>query len=248
MQRRKKVMMRQLFSAIVVLGFLLHGVCSADDNVKLKDEKERISYSAGYRLGSDFKQQFGAVDARAMVKGLQDALLGAKPLMTSQEMQTTLMGLKRQFAAEKQKERQELAAKYRVEGQAFLAENAKKEGVVSLPSGLQYKVIKEGTGKAPGLKDTVSVNYRGTLIDGTEFDNSYLRNAPATFRVDSVIRGWTEALQLMKEGAKWELYIPAELAYGERGAGSKIPPNSPLIFEVEVISVTPGKETVKKTE
>ena len=129
-----------------------------------------------------------------------------------------------------------------------MSENAKKDGVVSLRSGLQYKVIKEGTGKAPGLKDTVSVNYRGTLIDGTEFDNSYKRKEPTTFRVDSVIRGWSEALQLMKEGAKWELYIPPELGYGERGAGSKIPPNSPLIFEVEVVSVNPGKETVKKSQ
>ena len=124
---------------------------------------------------------------------------------------------------------QQLAAKHLAEGQTFLAENAKKDGVVSLRSGLQYKVIKEGTGKAPGLKDTVSVNYRGTLIDGTEFDNSYKRNEPTTFRVDSVIRGWSEALQLMKEGAKWELYIPPELGYGERGAGSS-PPNSPAYF------------------
>ncbi len=241
-------MMKQVFFALALTGLILQGVCFADGKVEMKDEKAKISYSAGYRLGSDFKQQFESVDARAMVKGVQDALLGANPLMSPQEMQATLMELKKQIVAQKQKERQELAAKHRIEGQAFLTENAKKDGVVSLPSGLQYKVIKEGNGKAPGLKDTVSVNYLGTLIDGTEFDNSYRRKTPATFRVDSVIRGWTEALQMMKEGAKWELYIPAELAYGERGAGSKIPPNSPLIFEVEVISVAPGKETVKKSE
>lgn len=240
--------MKQIFFAIALTGLILQGVCLADDKVKLKDEKAKISYSAGYRVGSDFKQQFEGVDARAMVKGVQDALLGATPLMSPEEMQATLMELKKQIVAIKQKERQQLAAKHLAEGRAFLAENAKKDGVVSLRSGLQYKVIEEGSGKAPGLKDTVSVNYRGTLIDGTEFDNSYKRKEPTTFRVDSVIRGWSEALQLMKEGAKWELYIPPELGYGDRGAGSKIPPNSPLIFEVEVVSVNPTKETGKKSE
>jgi FKBP-type peptidyl-prolyl cis-trans isomerase FklB len=129
-----------------------------------------------------------------------------------------------------------------------LAANAKKEGVVSLPSGLQYKVIKEGTGKPPGPRDSVTVNYSGTSINGTEFDNSHKRNAPATFRVDSVIRGWSKALQLMKVGSKSKLYLPSELAYGERGAGGKIPPNSPLIFEVEVISISQAEEAKKKSE
>ena len=241
-------MMKQVILIIALLGLILQGVCAADDKVQLKDDKAKISYSAGYRLGSDFKQQFGTVDARAMLKGVQDALLEAKPLMPPEEMQAILLELKKQLVNQKKLERQQLAAKHFAEGRAFLAENAKKDGVVSLRSGLQYKVIKEGTGKAPGLKDTVSVNYRGTLIDGTEFDNSYKRKKPTTFRVDSVIRGWSEALQLMKEGAKWALYIPPELGYGERGAGSKIPPNSPLIFEVEVISVNPFKEDAKKSE
>ena len=122
-------------------------------------------------------------------------------------------------------------------GKAFLEENAKKEGVKTLPSGLQYRVIQEGSGATPGATDTVTVNYRGTLIDGTEFDSSYSRGKPATFRADRVIRGWTEALQMMKEGAKWELFIPPDLAYGERGAGGKIGPNSTLVFEVELVSV-----------
>ncbi len=165
--------------------------------------------------------------------------------MSPEEMQTTLMGLKRRTMAQKKLE-QQLAAKHLAEGQTFLAENAKKDGVVSLRSGLQYKVIKEGTGKAPGLKDTVSVNYRGTLIDGTEFDNSYKRNEPTTFRVDSVIRGWSEALQLMKEGAKWELYIPPELGYGERGAGSKIPPTARLFSKSRSSRLTPRKKPSRR--
>lgn len=244
-------MVKQVFLAIVVLGIMLPGIGLTDDKVELKDEKAKISYSAGYQLGSDFKKQYGAVDDRAMLRGLRDALLGADPMMTPQEMRATLVELKKHLVARKQQERQQLAAKNLMEGRAFLAENANKDGVISLPSGLQYKVIKEGSGKAPGPKDYVTVNYRGTLIDGTEFDNSYARKAPATFRVDSVIRGWTEALQLMKEGAKWELYIPSELAYGDRGAGTKIPPNSPLIFEVEVVSVNataPSKKAGNKSQ
>ena len=241
-------MMKQVLFAIAVLGLTLNSVSFAGDKMELKDEKAKISYSAGYQLGSDFRQQVGNVDNEAMVKGLEDALSGADPSMSLEEMRSTLMELKKQLVAKKQKERQQLATQYRAEGRAYLAANAKKEGVVSLPSGLQYKVIKEGAGNPPGPKDSVSVNYRGTLTDGTEFDNSYSRNKPATFRVDSVIRGWSEALQLMKVGSKWELYLPSELAYGERGAGSKIPPNSPLIFEVEVISINPAKETSKKSE
>jgi FKBP-type peptidyl-prolyl cis-trans isomerase FklB len=137
----------------------------------------------------------------------------------------------------RQKQQAELGAKNKTEGEAFLAANAKKEGVVTLPSGLQYQILTEGQGENPKATDQVTVQYRGTLIDGTEFDSSYSRGQPATFRLNQVIKGWTEALQLMKPGAKWKLFVPAALAYGDKGAGPKIGPNSTLIFEVELISV-----------
>ena len=157
--------------------------------------------------------------------------------MTEQEMKETLAGLQKELM-EKQAERAKLLAeKNKKEGEAFLAANKTKEGVKTLPDGLQYKVIKEGTGKTPKADDTVVTNYRGTLIDGTEFDSSYKRGQPATFPVKGVIPGWTEALQLMKEGSKWELFIPSNLAYGERGAGNAIGPNATLVFEIELISV-----------
>ena len=155
--------------------------------------------------------------------------------MTQQEMNETLVDLKKKVVAEEQRQKTEAAGKNLQEGKAFLAENAKKKDVTTLPSGLQYKVIEKGSGASPKKTDSVTVHYKGTLIDGTEFDSSYARGKPATFRVDGVIAGWTEALQLMKPGAKWQLFIPANLAYGERGAGSRIGPNSALIFEVELI-------------
>ena len=146
------------------------------------------------------------------------------------------------FQKEVMAKQAEVAKKNKTEGDAFLAENKKKEGVKTLPSGLQYKVIKAGTGKKPKMNDTVTVNYRGTLIDGTEFDNSYKRGQPATFQVNGVIPGWTEALQLMEQGAKWQLFIPSNLAYGERGApGGQIGPNATLIFEIELISIQEKK-------
>jgi len=158
-------------------------------------------------------------------------------LMTEEEIRESLSALQKELM-EKQAEKTKLMGeKNKKEGEAFLAENKKKEGVVTLPSGLQYKVIKEGTGKQPSADATVETNYRGTLIDGTEFDSSYKRGQAATFPVNGVIAGWTEALQLMKEGAKWQLFVPANLAYGERGAGNVIGPNATLIFEVELISV-----------
>ena len=140
----------------------------------------------------------------------------------------------------REEEQKKLAEKNAKEGEAFFAENKKKEGIVTLPSGLQYKVIKEGDGPTPKATDTVSVNYKGTFIDGTEFDSSYKRNQPATFKVKGVIPGWVEALQLMKVGSKWQIFIPASLAYGDKGAGNVIGPNATLIFEVELLSIDEG--------
>ena len=219
---------------IVVFSF---GLCTAGEAPEIRDESDRISYSIGHQIGGDFRRQGVELRSDLVVKGIRDALKGEKPLMTPEEMNKILVELKRKVTAAQQEERKMAAEKNRAEGEAFLAENAKKKGVVTLPSGLQYKVLKEGDGASPNGTDNVTVHYRGTLIDGTEFDSSHKRNQPATFRVNGVIRGWTEALQMMKPGAKWLLFIPAKLAYGERGAGSSIPPGSTLIFEVELVAV-----------
>lgn len=209
-----------------------------------KDQREKWSYSLGYQTGSKMKNQEVDVDPDIYVRAFREGFAGDKAAMTEQEMGDAIKNLqmeiraaqvvKRSEAAEKQKQ---LAEKNKKEGDAFMAENALKEGVVTLPDGLQYKIITEGTGRRPAGTDIVKVHYRGSLIDGTEFDSSFKRGEPSVFGVDKVIKGWTEALLLMKEGSKWVLYIPSDLAYGLRGAGGKIGPNQPLIFEVELISV-----------
>ena len=229
-------MMRKTIMAVPVLG-LACSICLAADPVELKTENDKVSYSVGYRLGGDFKRQQIEINPDMLIKGMQDAASGGQPAMTEEEMMTVMTNMaNRVKAAQMEKQKQQGAENLKA-GEAFLADNAAKEGVTTLPSGLQYKVISSGEGKSPQASDQVTVNYRGTLIDGTEFDSSYSRGKPATFGVGQVIPGWTEALQLMKEGDKWEIYLPAKLAYGESGAGSKIGPNSALVFEVELISV-----------
>jgi FKBP-type peptidyl-prolyl cis-trans isomerase FklB len=225
---------------IAVLGILfLASQVNAQEKVVLKNQKEKVSYSIGLNigrnLGSDLKRQSIDVDPNLVAKGIQDALSGANPLLSSEEIQETMVAFQKEMS-EKQKKR----------GEAFLAENKKKEGVKTLPSGLQYKVVKAGSGKKPKSNDTVTVHYRGTLIDGTEFDSSLRRGKPATFPVSGVIPGWTEGLQLMEEGAKWQLFIPPNLAYGERGAGGLIGPNATLIFDVELISIEENKQEKKQ--
>jgi FKBP-type peptidyl-prolyl cis-trans isomerase FklB len=216
---------------IVVLGVLfLVSQVSAQENLVLKNQKDKVSYIIGMNIGNDLKRQSIDINPKILAEGVQQALAGSKPLLTEQEIQETMMAFQKEMMA-KQKER----------GDAFLAENKKKEGVKTLPSGLQYKVIKAGTGKKPKLNDTVMTHYRGTLIDGTEFDSSYKRGQPVSFLVSGVLPGWTEALQLMEEGAKWQLFIPSNLAYGERGAGGIIGPNATLIFEIELISIQEKK-------
>jgi FKBP-type peptidyl-prolyl cis-trans isomerase FklB len=204
-------------------------------------ELDKVGYSIGYQVGSDLKRQGIEFNAESLLQGVQDAVSGNAPAMTPEEIQQTFVELKQKLMAAREKEMKEKGEKNLAEGKAFLAENAKKEGVVTLPSGLQYKIIKEGTGNTPRGEDTVTVNYRGTLINGSEFDSSYSRNEPATFRADRVIAGWREALQLMKEGAKWQLFIPPDLAYGDRGVNEVIGPNSTLIFEVELLSIQKGE-------
>lgn len=221
---------------IVILGVLfLASLVNAQEKPVLKNQKEKVSYIIGMDIGNNLKKQSVDADPNSLLRGIQDALSGAKPLLSKEEIQETMVAFQKEMA-EKQKQR----------GEAFLSENKKKEGIKTLPSGLQYKIIKAGTGKKPKSNDTVTVNYRGTLIDGTEFDSSFRRGQPATFPVSGVIPGWTEAMQLMAEGAKWELFVPPNLAYGERGAGGLIGPNATLIFEVELISVQENKQDKKQ--
>jgi FKBP-type peptidyl-prolyl cis-trans isomerase FklB len=199
----------------------------------LKTDKQKFSYTAGYQIGQNLKRQNLDLDSKTFSQGVQDAIANAKPRLKPEQMQAAV-----QNQQKKDMEKQAAVAKKNLDaGQAFLEANQKKDGVVTLPSGLQYKVITEGKGKQPKSTDTVVAHYRGTLINGTEFDSSYQRNEPATFPVGGVIKGWQEALPLMKEGAKWQVYIPSDLAYGPRGAGKEIGPNEVLIFDIELISV-----------
>lgn len=223
---------------IAVLGIIfLAGTVNAESNTVLKTEKDRLSYGIGLDIGNSLKSQSMDVDPEILSQGIKDVLSGNKPLMTEQEFRETMTNFKKEMMAKQESQMKEMAERNKKEGEAFLAENSKKEGIVTLPSGLQYEVIQTGSGDSPKATDQVTVNYKGTLIDGTEFDSSYQRGEPAQFKVNAVIRGWTEALQLMKTGSMWKLYIPSALAYGERGAGRQIGPNATLIFEVELISI-----------
>ena len=228
--------MKHILAAIISTG-LLFGVCSAADKLELKDQKDKESYSLGYQFGMSLKMQGVDINLDAYASAIRDALGGKEPRMSSEEMQSTVMGFRQRMADAQQKALKDQGEKNLAEGKSFLAENTKKTGVKTLPSGLQYKVLSEGAGKTPKKSDTVTVHYRGTFMNGTEFDSSIARGQPATFKVDGVIPGWTEALQLMKEGAKWQLFIPAELAYGEKGMPPRIPPQSALVFDVDLISV-----------
>jgi FKBP-type peptidyl-prolyl cis-trans isomerase FklB len=223
---------------IVVLGiFLMTSPGFAEEGALIKTEKDKLSYAIGMDIGNALKKQSVDVDPDLVGRGIKDSLSEGRSLITEEEYRDIINAFKEDMQQKQIAQMKELGENNRMEGEKFLSENSKKEGVVTTPSGLQYKVIRKGTGKTPKPTDTVTVNYRGTLIDGTEFDSSYRRGKPASFKVTGVIKGWTEALQLMKEGAKWELYAPSTLAYGERGAGRDIGPNSALIFEVELISI-----------
>jgi FKBP-type peptidyl-prolyl cis-trans isomerase FklB len=223
--------------AVVFAMVMLAGSACAEEKIELKDERDKVSYSIGTDIGQNLKRQSLDINTDALAKGISDAYTGGQAMMTDDEIRDTMATFRKEMMAKQQEMMKSLGEKNKVEGAAFLSENEKKEGVKTLPSGLQYKVIKEGDGAIPSATDKVSVHYKGTLIDGTEFDSSYGRGQPASFPVNGVIKGWTEALQLMKTGSKWNLYIPSELAYGERGAGGKIGPNATLIFEVELLSI-----------
>jgi FKBP-type peptidyl-prolyl cis-trans isomerase FklB len=212
--------------------FLAVSVFAEEKPPQLKELKDKASYAIGLNVGFNFKRQNVDVNQDAFTAGFRDAISGRKPLMTEQEVRDTMTA----FEKDMQQKLAETAQKNAAEAEKFLAANKAKEGVKTTESGLQYKVLKEGSGAQPKNSDTVTVNYRGTLTDGTEFDSSYKRGQPATFPVSGVIKGWTEALQMMKVGSKYQLFIPASLAYGEQGRPG-IPPNSTLIFEVELMDV-----------
>ena len=216
----------------------------ASTTLTLKTQREKNSYALGMNIGSGLKKQgaTASVDPILVSRGLRDALSGGKTAMTEDEMRAALQQLMTEVrGAQEAKSHQEGAAA-RKDGEAFLAANKSKEGVQTLPDGLQYKVLQQGSGPKPTANDTVTVNYRGTLISGKEFDSSYKRGQPISFPVGGVIKGWTEALQLMPVGSKWQLFIPADLAYGDRGAGSDIGPGETLIFDVELISIGEQKK------
>jgi len=203
----------------------------------LTTQKDKFSYALGMNLGTSLRKQSVAVDPAILARGLRDALAGGKTALTEDQARATLMEVQTELRKKQQDQMQAAGEASKKEGEAFLAANKSKDGVMTLPSGLQYKILTPGTGPKPTASDSVVCNYRGTLINGTEFDSSYKRGQPATFPVTGVIKGWTEALQLMPVGSKWQLFIPSDLAYGERSPAPEIGPNSTLIFEVELISI-----------
>ncbi|HEY4740806.1 MAG TPA: FKBP-type peptidyl-prolyl cis-trans isomerase [Candidatus Acidoferrales bacterium] len=206
----------------------------------LKTDKDKLSYAVGMNIGRSIHSQSMEIDPAILMRGMKDELAG-KTVMTDMEAHNTLMQAQQEAKKKSDEMRQASMEPNKKAGDAFLAANKTKEGVVTLPSGLQYKILTQGTGPKPTAADSVICNYRGTLIDGKEFDSSYKRGQPATFPVGQVIKGWTEALQLMPVGSKWQLFVPADLAYGDRGAGPDIGPGATLIFEVELISIK-GKD------
>jgi len=225
----ERVHMRKLIFSLVT-AFVLSTVVSA---AELKTDQQRFSYIIGMQIGQQIKDDGIILDENAFMQAIRDAASGAPPKLTQEEIRATVENMK--------EERAKLAAqageKNKQEGEKFLAANRSKPGVEVLPSGLQYQVLHAGTGAKPAATDTVEVNYRGTLLDGTEFDSSYKRGQPATFPVNGVIQGWQQALQMMNEGSKWQLFIPADLAYGSSGAGGVIGPNATLVFEVELLKI-----------
>src|SRR5690242_5568489 len=226
--------MKSIIVTTLALSFAVNAF-GEDKAANFKDQKDKFSYAIGLNIGMNFKKQNIDVNTDMITMGVKDGL-SAKPQMTMDQIREVMMN----FEKDMQAKQVEAGKKNEGDAEKFLADNKKKDGVKTTASGLQYKVLKEGNGAQPKSTDSVTVNYRGTLMDGTEFDSSYKRGQPATFPVGGVIKGWTEALQLMKAGSKYQLWIPANLAYAEHSPSPAIPPNSALIFEVELISVQAG--------
>jgi len=226
-------MLKKLMFLILPVVLVLSLSCNAKGGKNLKTQKQKVSYSIGLDIGKNFKQNAIDIDVNKLFLGIKDALAGAKPKLTDEEIRAVMM----QFQQDRQSSQSKVGAANLEKGKIFLEANKKKKGIVVLPDGLQYKIITQGKGSKPSATDKVTVHYKGTLIDGTEFDSSYKRGQPASFPVNGVIKGWTEILQLMPVGSKWEVFIPGDLAYGERGAGGSIGPNETLIFTIELLSI-----------
>lgn len=205
----------------------------------LKTQKDKASYAIGLNIGKNLHRDSVDVDPNILLRGLKDGLTGGKTLLTDDETRAALATLQNDVHQRMAVKMQAVGEANKKAGEAFLAANKTKQGVVTLPSGLQYKILKAGNGPKPSANDSVVCNYRGTLLDNTEFDSSYKHGQPATFQVDHVIKGWAEALELMPVGSKWQLFVPSYLAYGDRGAGGDIGPNATLIFEIELLSIQP---------
>jgi FKBP-type peptidyl-prolyl cis-trans isomerase FkpA/FKBP-type peptidyl-prolyl cis-trans isomerase FklB len=226
----KNIVLFSTFAALLILP------AHAADSKGLGSDKKNLSYTIGQQIGRQLKTQGFDIDAATLASSIQDAISGKKPKLSMEQMQAAMTK-----ASQAQQAKSEAAGKEnRAKGDKFLAENKTKAGVKTTASGLQYEVITEGKGKSPVATDTVKVHYKGTLIDGTQFDSSYDRNEPAEFPLNGVIKGWTEGLQLMKVGGKMRLFVPSDLAYGPQGRPS-IPPNSVLIFEVELLEIAAAK-------
>src|SRR5947208_3847316 len=223
------------FIVIVSASLLAFPLFGQDKSPQLKDQKDKVSYSIGMQIGFNLGRQKVDVNPDVLAAGIKDAIAG-KPQLTPDQVKDIMA----QFEKDMEQKQKQLGEKNKTEGTKYLEENKKKAGVKTTASGLQYKVVKDGTGAQPKATDMVTVNYRGTLIDGTEFDSSYKRGQPATFPVSGVIPGWSEALQLMKVGSKYQLFVPSNLAYGERSVGPDIGANSTLLFEVELLDAKPA--------
>ena len=226
----------------IIIAFLMIAIsCTTSEKVvkapQLIDYMDTVSYSVGVDIGKSFRLQEMDIDPDAMARGLSDAFSDKETVLTDEEIQSTLINFRQVFQQKQREVAQRKAQEAAVAEEAYLAESASKEGVVSLPSGLQYKVITPGDGPSPLSTDRVKVHYKGTLVDGTVFDSSYDRGQPASNNVTGFIKGWVEALLLMQVGSKWELTIPSKLGYGTRGSGDRIPPNSTLLFEVELLAI-----------
>ena len=209
-------------------------------------DQQKQSYSIGLNIGLNLFEQEVKIDVSSLTKGIQDGLANSKPALSEEEIRAVLTNLQKEVSDRQEAKRKTLADKNSKDAEAYLAQNKTKEGVVTLPSGLQYKILKAGTGPKPLATDTVVTHYKGTFLDGQQFDSSYDRGEPATFTVNGVIPGWTEALQLMPVGSKWQLVIPPKLAYGEKGFQNVIPPNSTLLFDIELVAIQPKTEPEKK--
>lgn len=249
--------MQKKWMAAAMVAVILTSACAEDKQTSeattapvaaLDTQQQKVSYVFGLNLAQQLGTEQIDVDVEALSQGLSDGLAGTEPRLGEEELMLVMQTFQQQQQEKmaKQAEEREAARKLvaetnKQEGETFLMENGSKEGVVTTESGLQYKVLTAGTGPSPTAEDTVTVHYRGTLLDGTEFDSSYARGEPVSFPVSGVIPGWTEALQLMKEGAKWTLYIPSELAYGPGGAGAQIGPNATLVFDVELLKASAGE-------